>query len=55
MKYDLVVDYAEVYGDKVVNVLLKNVKASSFQISLTQTVLAVVNLVSPVKINVTIE
>lgn len=55
MKYDLVVNYEELTKDKVVNILITNVDSSQFQINLVETLLGVVNLVSPVKFNVSLE
>ena len=55
MKYDLVVDYDELTKDKVVNILVVNIPSSDFQIWLVETLIQVVNLVSPVRFNVAME
>lgn len=55
MKYDLVVDYEELTKDKVVGILIINVPSSSFQISLVETLISIVNIFSPVKFKVEME
>lgn len=55
MKTDIIINYDELTKDKVVGILVTNVPSSQLQISLVETLISIVNLVSPVKFNVVME